>query len=80
MEEEELLCSSCERQKQKLYPVKSNLIGAQLYMCQSCLDKGYEPRWAIILAAQKFGMAQVRPYIVKRMYEGEQIHAYEIIG
>jgi hypothetical protein len=80
VDEDELLCSSCERQKEKLYPIKSALIGAQLYMCQSCLDQGFEPRWAIILAAQKFGMKQVTPYIVKRKYEGEQIHAYEIIG
>lgn len=80
MSDEELLCSCCEKQKDKLYPTKSSLLGITLYMCQACKDNGYEPRWVIILAAREFGIKPVRKYIVNNLYEGDKIHASEVIA
>lgn len=75
---EELVCSSCEKPKNKLFAKKSRLVGSQLYMCQSCIDQGYEPRWAIILASRSFGPDFVKSYIKNRKYEGEEILAQEV--
>lgn len=76
---DELMCSSCELQKNRLYLVKSKLVGSQLYMCQSCIDIGFEPRWAIILASRSFGPEFVRKYIKDRKYFGDEIKAQEVI-
>lgn len=76
---EELLCGSCEQPKSKLYPYKSKLVGAQLFMCKSCLASKYEPRWTIIMAARTYGATSVQKYIKGHLYVGEPIKASEII-
>lgn len=79
--ENELVCSSCDRPKNKLFPVKSTLVsGMTLYMCKTCLDKGYEPRWAIIMAGRTLGVQPIRRFIINHLYEGEKISASEVIN
>ena len=76
-----MLCFSCSKAKNELFPQKSSLIpGTQLYMCQTCIDLKYEPRWVIILAGRQNGPEHVRDYIVKNLYVGNKISAEEIIA
>jgi len=76
-----MLCFSCGKQKNELNPKKSEILdGIQLFMCQSCLELKYEPRWVIILAGRKNGPESVREYIVKRLYVGKTITAEELIA
>jgi hypothetical protein len=76
-----MLCFSCNKPKQELQPAKSNLLsGVQLFLCQSCIDLKFEPRWVIILAGRQKGADHVRDYIVKNLYVGNKISAEEIIA
>lgn len=80
VEDDEMVCSSCDQPKNKLFAKKSKLVGgATLFMCQTCLDNGYEPRWAIILAGRTAGVASIRQYIIQGLYVGEKISASEIV-
>jgi hypothetical protein len=76
-----MLCFSCNKQKEQLHPFKSELIsGIQLFMCQSCIDLKYEPRWVIILAGRQNGPEYVKDFIVKNRYVGNKIFAEELIA
>ena len=76
-----MLCYSCGKSKNELHPKKSSIMnGIQLFMCQSCIDAKYEPRWVIILAGRQNGAESVREYIIKRLYVGRPISAEELIA
>jgi hypothetical protein len=76
-----MLCYSCSKQKDELHPYQSAILdGVNLFMCQSCIDGKYEPRWVIILAGRQKGADVVRDYIIKRRYFGRPISAEEIIA
>lgn len=73
-------CSSCDKAKAELYKRQSVLLpGVTLYMCKSCIDSKFEPRFTIILAGRGNGDGFVRDYIVKKRYVGADIKAEEII-
>jgi len=73
-------CSSCDEPKAQLFPRKSMLlVGTTLYLCRTCIDKKFEPRWVIILAGRRSGPDSVRDFIVKHRYMGRKIEAEEII-
>lgn len=78
---EDILCDSCQKQKFKLIPRKSTVLaGTQLYMCKMCIDKHFEPRWTIIIAAQTKGVTpMLLDYIRNHRYIGETITAKEIL-
>ena len=74
-------CYSCGKQKNELHQRKSDIIvGVALFMCQTCIDSKFEPRWVIILAGRQNGTESVRDYIIKRRYVGETISAEELIA
>jgi NMD protein affecting ribosome stability and mRNA decay len=76
-----MLCYSCGKQKNDLISKKSTLLhGINLFMCQTCIDNKYEPRWVIILAARSNDPNYVREYIVKRRYVGNEISGSELIS
>ena len=76
-----MICYSCGKQKNELQPKKSAIMnGIQLFMCQSCIDLKYEPRWVIILAGRQKGPEFVRDHIIKRLYVGKPISAEELIA
>jgi hypothetical protein len=75
-----MLCYSCNKQKNQLNSVKSNLISNNvLLMCQTCIDSKFEPRWVIILAGRQHGSNYVKDYILKHRYVGRDILADELI-
>ena len=76
-----MICQSCNKQKNDLTTKKSSLLtGINLFMCISCIESKFEPRWVIILAArQNEDPSVVRDFIVKRRYVGKDISGSELI-
>jgi hypothetical protein len=73
-------CYSCNKQKNELLPKKSDLLnGVDLFMCTTCLESKFEPRWIVVLAGRQNGPDFVREYIIKRKYIGEEILANELL-
>jgi protein-arginine kinase activator protein McsA len=74
-------CYSCGKQKNELHTKKSELLdGVVCFMCQSCIDEKFEPRWVIVLAARSKGPNIVKEFIVKRRYIGSEILANELLA
>ena len=74
-------CFSCSKQKSEIHAHKSAIIkDVTVFMCPSCIDTGYEPRWVIVLGARSQGIDSVRDYIVKRKYYGAEITAEELMS
>jgi NMD protein affecting ribosome stability and mRNA decay len=76
---EKILCYSCNKTKNKLNLKKSVLMPINLFMCQTCIEQKYEPRWVIILTGRQSGADTVKEFIVKRRYLGEEIKASELL-
>lgn len=78
-------CSSCGQQKKDLSAKPSALIGGmRLFMCNTCIEKGYEPRYLVILymRSHREGAGKknkAKKYIADRLYVGEEIKASEIV-
>jgi len=76
-----MLCYSCNKSKVELHPKKSDILkGVQLFMCQSCIDSKYEPRWCVVLGGRQNGAESVRDYVIKHRYVGSNIAADELIA
>jgi len=76
-----MLCFSCSKQREKLNPYQSALLkGVNLFMCQTCIDDKFEPRWVVVLAGRQNGSEYVRDYIIKHRYHGRPITAEEIVA
>jgi hypothetical protein len=76
-----MLCYSCGKSKNELQPKKSDIMdGVTLFMCQTCIDSKFEPRWVIILSGRKNGPEFVKDYIIKHRYVGRKIFAEELIS
>ena len=74
-------CYSCGKQKNELQPKKSDIMnGITVFMCQTCIEAKFEPRWVIVLAGRQKGAEYVRDYIIKRRYVGRIIDAEELIA
>jgi hypothetical protein len=50
-----------------------------LFMCQTCIDSKYEPRWVVILAGRSSGHEFVKEVIQKKRYIGQEITASELL-
>lgn len=73
-------CSSCGKQKANLSPKKSRLAGGlPLFLCNTCIDGKFEPRYLIIIHGRKNGFDSVSDYIKQRRYVGEDILAQEFV-
>lgn len=68
-------CESCRQPKNELIKHRSRLTGMDLFICRTCRDNKFEPRWAIILYGRRHGLAAVAEYINKHRYVGKEISA-----
>jgi hypothetical protein len=76
-----MLCYSCGKPKNELLPKKSAILnGMTLFMCQTCIDAKFEPRYVIILGGRQNGAESVRDYVIKHRYVGKSIAADELIA
>lgn len=76
---EKILCYSCNKTKNQLHIRKSNLLTINLFMCQTCIDLKFEPRWVIILSGRSNGHEFVKEFIQKKRYIGADISASELL-
>jgi hypothetical protein len=76
---EKILCYSCNKTKNKLDVKKSSLLDINLFMCETCVNSKFEPRWVIILAGRQHGAELVRDFVIKKRYVGESITAEELL-
>lgn len=73
-------CTSCGKQRFELKEVSSKLLpGMKFLMCNDCIAKGWEPRWAIVMAGQQYGTKSVRQHVVNHKYHGEKITLEEVV-
>ena len=77
-----LSCTVCRKHKASLRPRKSSLMpGMQMFLCNSCFEGKFEPRFAVILVARdkNRGLQEVRKYIRGHLYHGDKITADELV-
>ncbi len=69
------VCDSCDKPKNSLRMVRSALIDSmKLFLCESCMEKGYEPRFVILVHMASFGNNDDNAhYITDKKYVGEEI-------
>lgn len=73
-------CTSCGQQRFELKEVQSKLLsGVRFLMCNDCISKGWEPRWAIVMASQQFGNQKVRLHVSNHRYAGDKITLEEVV-
>lgn len=74
------VCASCRKQKYEVHPHKSSLITQiDLLMCRTCIRKGFEPRYIIVLAARSGMLREASHFIVNDLYIGDRIDAKAIL-
>lgn len=75
------ICQSCKIQKQGLKSVQSTLLPSmKLFMCATCIEKGFEPRFVVLLAyldRSKTRKKLAESYITSRLYHGDVISLAE---
>lgn len=76
---EKILCYSCNKSKANLTVSKSNLLGINLFMCDTCNENKLEPRWVVIVAGRQYGSDFVKDFIAKKRYCGNEIAASELL-
>lgn len=75
-----MICSCCSKQKAELHAKDSRLNKGQiLNLCNECIKFKREPRYLVILHAQRFGPESVTEYIKYRRYSGKDILASELV-
>lgn len=71
-------CQSCGQAKARVHTIESNLIkGMNLIMCTECKNKGFEPRFIIVLASAS--NIDISNYVANRLYHGDTLQAHEVI-
>lgn len=75
-----IICYSCRSNKNKITATNSKLLdGIKLLMCSACIDKRFEPRWAIVISARHGGSEKIKDYVLNKRYIGEDIVASELL-
>lgn len=48
-------------------------------MCRICIERGFEPRWAVLLYIKRYGINHSSRYIIDKKYSGDPISVRELI-
>ena len=80
-----MICTSCRKPKASLKQKKSRALpGAQMYLCQDCLDNKREPRGFLVLAGRQAADRGENPvdslayWIKNHRYMGDPITLREL--
>jgi hypothetical protein len=76
---EKIFCYSCNKTKNQLNLKKSSLLTINLFLCQTCIDNKFEPRWVVLIAGRQNGHELVKDFIQKKRYIGADITASELL-
>ena len=79
---ERFKCSCCGETKYSLENRKSKVTGMAIFICRTCISKGYEPRHILIIGYQSGGEIRNKAikFIENRLYFGETIALTEVLG
>lgn len=73
-------CSVCSESRNETVNRQSKVLPSMSFnYCSSCDKGGFEPRFAIVLAARSFGSGAVSDYVRNHKYIGEKILAEDIL-
>ncbi len=73
-------CMCCGLPKAHLITKRSVLLTEwDFKTCQTCLDKNFEPRYVIIMAARSLGFQTVKKQIKDHLYHGEDIIGSDLL-
>lgn len=73
-------CFSCNKQKNELITKRSELLqGVDLFICATCSEARFEPRWVVVLAGRQNGADFVKDFVTKKRYIGDEILANELL-
>lgn len=72
-------CAVCAKNKHQLRRRISKLNGQQMFVCNSCFDNKYEPRWLVIITGQQDGIQAVQDYLLNHKYVGDEIPAADLV-
>lgn len=75
------LCNSCDLPKAALEKRKSRITGMDIFICATCIEKGYEPRHLLIIGYTSPEPIRKRAeaLIKKHLYVGETIALTEVL-
>jgi hypothetical protein len=75
------ICNSCSQPKHSLESRKSKVTGMEIFICRTCIDKGFEPRQLLIIAYHSGEQMRKKAtkYIKGRLYIGETIALTEVL-
>ena len=75
-----MICSVCDKQKAEVKRRKSKLLPGMHYLaCETCISENKEPRYIVIMAARTHGLEHVAKVISKRLYNGKEITAQDLV-
>jgi hypothetical protein len=78
-----MICSICGKPRNNIKKVDSKLTlteeGFRFFACEPCRAAGKEPRWLLILVGRSEGFDAVSEHIRKRLYDGDEISAAELL-
>jgi len=74
-----LKCSVCNGIKNTLTLSPSQIMPKMnLYLCNTCLAQGYEPRYLVVLAARSFGADYVKKFLDGNLYVGKPVTSKDL--
>lgn len=81
MSDSRFICNSCDEPKAYLEPKKSKITGANILLCNTCINKGFEPRYLLIIGYHSHGQVQKKAIglIKNHLYVGETIALTEVL-
>lgn len=75
-----MICSVCDQHKNEVKRRKSKLLpGMQYLSCDTCTAERKEPRYIVIMAGRTHGLDHVAKVISKRLYNGKEITAQDLV-
>lgn len=72
-------CAVCQKNKHQLRNRVSKLSGQKMFVCNTCFENKFEPRWLIILIGQQSGPDRVSDFLLNRKYVGPEITGADLV-
>jgi len=76
-----IVCDCCKMSAFSLSVAESKVMpDVRLIMCVNCIEKGFEPRWSIVMASAAHGLTDcIKELINNKLYIGPPINAIEVL-
>lgn len=76
-----MICSICDGHKQAVKKRNSRLIESMsFYSCDTCTKAKKEPRYIVVLAGRTYGIEKVADHLKRKLYDGSDIAAADLVS